>query len=82
MSLTPDSPVKLKDLDAERAVLVGVLKDVANIDKAMLNSNPTYFTDVLYRNLFKIVTQAYTRYGSLLTQDFLSNVLESKMSKQ
>ena len=77
MSLTPDSPVKLKDLDAERAVLVGVLKDVANIDKAMLNSNPTYFTDVLYRNLFKIVTQAYTRYGSLLTQDFLSNVLES-----
>jgi replicative DNA helicase len=68
---------KLKDVDAERAVLAGVLKDVGNIDKAMLNCNPTYFTEALYRNLFKIATQAYTRYGSLLTHDFLSNVLEA-----
>ena len=68
---------RLKDVDAEKTVLTGVLKDTAHIDKAMLNSNPAYFTDVLYRNLFKIATQAYTRYGSVLTRDFLSNVLES-----
>lgn len=77
-----DNPTKLKDLDAEQAVLVGILKDLDNIDKAMLNCNPTYFTDVLNRNLFKIITQAYSRYGSLLTQEFLSNVLEANGYQQ
>jgi len=75
--MSEGTKTKLKDKDAEKAVLAGCLRDVDNIDKAMLNCNPTYFTDVLYRNLFKIATQSYTRYGSLLTHDFLSNVLEA-----
>ena len=75
--MSEDIKTKLKDIDAEQAVLAGCLRDTDNIDKAMLNCNPSYFTEALYRNLFKIATQSYTRYGSLLTHDFLSNVLEA-----
>ena len=71
-----NSPVKLKDTEAEKTIIAGLLKDLNKIDKVLLNCNPTYFTEPMYRNLFKIITQTYTRHGSLVTNDFLSNCLE------
>lgn len=69
--------VKLKDIDAEKVVVAGMLKNEDHIDKALLSVNPTYFTATLYRNLFRIITQVFIKHGSLITNEFLSNYLES-----
>jgi replicative DNA helicase len=74
--------VKTKDLDAEKSVIAGLLRDPKKIDQALLNSNGKFFTEALYRNLFKIITQTYIKHGSTVTNDLVSNYLESSGVEQ
>lgn len=74
--LSSDSKTKLKDVEAEKTVIAGLLKDEARVDKALLTCNASYFTVPLYKNLFQIVTQAFIKHSSLITNEFLSSYLE------
>jgi replicative DNA helicase len=69
--------IKLRDIDSEKTIIAGLLADAEKVDKILLNCNPNYITEPLYKNLFKIILNVYTKYGSLLTNEFLSNVLEA-----
>jgi len=68
---------KFENLDAEQDVLAGLLKDVGYIDRALLTINSEYFTKPLYKRLFDIITQTYSKHGSLVTVSHVSNLLES-----
>ena len=74
--------LKLEDKEAERSVLSGMLVDVAKIDKALLTINPAEFTTKIYKNLYNVVGKIYAKHGSLLTNDLLSNLLESNGQPQ
>jgi len=74
--------LRLKDPEAEQKVIAGIIKDAKKIDKVLLESNIQYFSEPLYRNLFRLITQVYIKHGSLITNELVSNYLESNGIEQ
>lgn len=71
------SKTKLTDIESEKTILSGMLKQTEKIDKTLLEVEEKYFTNKLYKNLFKIITKVYVKHGSLVTHDLVSSFLES-----
>lgn len=74
--------VKLEDIESEKLVIAGLLKDSKKIDRAMLSLTPNQFNGKIYKHLFVLATKIYAKHGSLVTNDLLSNFLESNGQPQ
>ncbi len=74
--------LKLEDKDAERSILAGMLKDVSKIDKSMVMITSSEFSTKIYKNLYNVIGKIYAKHSSLLTNDLLSNLLESNGQPQ
>ena len=49
--------VKLKDAESEKLVIAGLLKDTKKVDRVLLDFNAQFFSQPLYKNLFKIISK-------------------------
>ena len=74
--------LKIENKDSESSVIAGMLLDVAKIDKALLVLTSNEFNTKIYKNLYNVIGKIYAKHGSLLTNDLLSNLLESNGQPQ
>ena len=66
---------KSENKDAEETVLAALLKETTKVDRAMVAISYKYFSSGLYPLLFKLITNIYTKHGSLITIELVSNKL-------
>ena len=69
--------VKYSDPEAEKKIVVGLLKDRKKLDKAILKISTKEFSVSEYSNFFHICTQVHIRHNSFITATFLSDYLET-----